>query len=191
MWTLSSLQLHPHPLVVCDDDATLELRVKTVKASLPRPQLCPTPAYTAPVLQEHRKGGHRARVSPDAATQTRLGRRRRSQRFRVPGQRVQASCAADRRLALGQPAAGTHERAPFRRRGQRPGDGGPGRAAIDVHARTCCLTSLGRWAGCARKVVFHDRCDTHGGFFSNLLGSIAMGVGAREQIIDRLKLCAR
>lgn len=31
MWTLSSLQLHPHPLVVCDDDATLELRVKTVK----------------------------------------------------------------------------------------------------------------------------------------------------------------
>ncbi|OAA67359.1 glucosamine-6-phosphate deaminase [Niveomyces insectorum RCEF 264] len=30
MWTLSSLQLHPHPLVVCDADATLELRVKTV-----------------------------------------------------------------------------------------------------------------------------------------------------------------
>ncbi|CAK7201099.1 Glucosamine-6-phosphate isomerase (Glucosamine-6-phosphate deaminase) (GNPDA) (GlcN6P deaminase) [Sporothrix eucalyptigena] len=31
MWTLSSLQLHPHPMVVCDEDATLELRVKTVK----------------------------------------------------------------------------------------------------------------------------------------------------------------
>ncbi|KAF2761390.1 glucosamine-6-phosphate isomerase [Pseudovirgaria hyperparasitica] len=31
MWTLSCLQLHPHPLIVVDDDATLELQVKTVK----------------------------------------------------------------------------------------------------------------------------------------------------------------
>jgi len=31
MWTLSALQLHPHPLIVVDDDATLELQVKTVK----------------------------------------------------------------------------------------------------------------------------------------------------------------
>ncbi|KAF2867576.1 hypothetical protein BDV95DRAFT_169654 [Massariosphaeria phaeospora] len=31
MWTLSSLQLHPHPLIVIDEDATLELQVKTVK----------------------------------------------------------------------------------------------------------------------------------------------------------------
>jgi glucosamine-6-phosphate deaminase len=31
MWTLSSLQLHPHPLIVVDEDATLELQVKTVK----------------------------------------------------------------------------------------------------------------------------------------------------------------
>ncbi|CAI7579705.1 unnamed protein product [Penicillium manginii] len=31
MWTLSALQLHPHPLVVCDRDATLELKVKTVR----------------------------------------------------------------------------------------------------------------------------------------------------------------
>ncbi|KAF1814859.1 glucosamine-6-phosphate isomerase, partial [Eremomyces bilateralis CBS 781.70] len=31
MWTLSSLQLHPHPLIVVDEDATLELKVKTVK----------------------------------------------------------------------------------------------------------------------------------------------------------------
>ncbi|KAF2004261.1 glucosamine-6-phosphate isomerase [Amniculicola lignicola CBS 123094] len=31
MWTLSALQLHPHSMVVCDEDATLELRVKTVK----------------------------------------------------------------------------------------------------------------------------------------------------------------
>ncbi|KAF2645077.1 glucosamine-6-phosphate deaminase [Massarina eburnea CBS 473.64] len=31
MWTLSSLQLHPHPLIVIDEDATQELKVKTVK----------------------------------------------------------------------------------------------------------------------------------------------------------------
>jgi glucosamine-6-phosphate deaminase len=39
MWTLSALQLHPHPMIVCDEDATLELRVKTVKviATLQRP----------------------------------------------------------------------------------------------------------------------------------------------------------
>ncbi|KAF2191098.1 glucosamine-6-phosphate isomerase [Zopfia rhizophila CBS 207.26] len=31
MWTLSSLQLHPHTLLVVDEDATLELQVKTVR----------------------------------------------------------------------------------------------------------------------------------------------------------------
>ncbi|KAJ5577803.1 uncharacterized protein N7459_006767 [Penicillium hispanicum] len=31
MWTLSALQLHQHPLIVCDRDATLELKVKTVR----------------------------------------------------------------------------------------------------------------------------------------------------------------
>jgi glucosamine-6-phosphate deaminase len=35
MWTLSSLQLHPHPMIVVDEDATLELQVKTVKVSYP------------------------------------------------------------------------------------------------------------------------------------------------------------
>lgn len=34
MWTLSSLQLHPHPMIVVDEDATLELQVKTVKVGL-------------------------------------------------------------------------------------------------------------------------------------------------------------
>jgi len=33
MWTLSSLQLHPHAMIVVDEDATLELQVKTVKVS--------------------------------------------------------------------------------------------------------------------------------------------------------------
>lgn len=31
MWTVSALQLHPQALIVCDEDATLELKVKTVK----------------------------------------------------------------------------------------------------------------------------------------------------------------
>lgn len=31
MWTLSALQLHRHPLICCDRDATLELKVKTVR----------------------------------------------------------------------------------------------------------------------------------------------------------------
>ena len=31
MWTVSALQLHPKALIVCDEDATLELHVKTVK----------------------------------------------------------------------------------------------------------------------------------------------------------------
>lgn len=35
MWTLSSLQLHPHPMIVVDEDATLELQVKTVKVCVP------------------------------------------------------------------------------------------------------------------------------------------------------------
>ena len=31
MWTISCLQLHPRTIIVCDDDATLELRVGTVR----------------------------------------------------------------------------------------------------------------------------------------------------------------
>lgn len=31
MWTASCLQQHSNVLLICDDDATLELRVKTVK----------------------------------------------------------------------------------------------------------------------------------------------------------------
>ncbi len=31
MWTVSCLQLHPKTLIVCDDDATMELRVGTVR----------------------------------------------------------------------------------------------------------------------------------------------------------------
>lgn len=31
MWTVSALQFHPKSIIVCDEDATLELKVKTVK----------------------------------------------------------------------------------------------------------------------------------------------------------------
>jgi len=31
MWTVSMLQLHPHGTIVCDDEATLELKVGTVE----------------------------------------------------------------------------------------------------------------------------------------------------------------
>lgn len=31
MWTVSAIQMHPKGLIVCDEDATLELHVKTVK----------------------------------------------------------------------------------------------------------------------------------------------------------------
>lgn len=31
MWTVSAFQQHPRTIIVCDEDATLELRVKTVK----------------------------------------------------------------------------------------------------------------------------------------------------------------
>jgi glucosamine-6-phosphate deaminase len=31
MWTVSSLQLHPHGIIACDDEATMELKVGTVK----------------------------------------------------------------------------------------------------------------------------------------------------------------
>ena len=31
MWTISALQMHKHALVVCDEPATQELKVKTIK----------------------------------------------------------------------------------------------------------------------------------------------------------------
>ena len=31
MWTVSAFQMHPRALFVCDEDATLELKVKTVR----------------------------------------------------------------------------------------------------------------------------------------------------------------
>ena len=30
MWTVSAIQMHPRACIVCDEDATMDLRVKTV-----------------------------------------------------------------------------------------------------------------------------------------------------------------
>lgn len=44
MWTVSAFQQHPNTVFVCDEDATLELKVKTVKyfkgECLTRPGSC-------------------------------------------------------------------------------------------------------------------------------------------------------
>ena len=37
MWTVSAIQQHPRALLICDEDATLELKVKTVKYFKVRP----------------------------------------------------------------------------------------------------------------------------------------------------------
>lgn len=69
MWTLSSLQLHPHPMIVCDEDATLELQVKTVKVSCletARVVIYHTHIHSL-VLQEHRAGSPGARLRADPA----------------------------------------------------------------------------------------------------------------------------
>lgn len=53
MWTLSSLQLHPHALIVVDEDATLELQVKTVKVCVTNDLTCFRPVLpSAPLLRE-------------------------------------------------------------------------------------------------------------------------------------------
>jgi hypothetical protein len=75
MWTLSSLQLHPHPMIVVDEDATLELQVKTVKVSLAYADIVLIGANLSPVLQEYRHGSHGARFPSNASQEARLGHR--------------------------------------------------------------------------------------------------------------------
>lgn len=58
MWTLSSLQLHPHPMIVCDEDATLELQVKTVKVSTPSYE-CPLRPLKPVGSNKHKRGQRR------------------------------------------------------------------------------------------------------------------------------------
>lgn len=66
MWTLSSLQLHPHPMLVCDEDATLELQVKTVKVRKRRtPVIVYQLTLLESVLQEYRTGREGARIRAD------------------------------------------------------------------------------------------------------------------------------
>ncbi|PKS11342.1 hypothetical protein jhhlp_003104 [Lomentospora prolificans] len=50
MWTLSCLQLHPNAMIVCDEDATMELQVKTVKyfKSIESGSRTPSPLHPHP-----------------------------------------------------------------------------------------------------------------------------------------------
>ncbi|KAL1301868.1 hypothetical protein AAFC00_006050 [Neodothiora populina] len=52
MWTLSSLQLHPHAMIVVDEDATLELQVKTVKYFKSIEQVASTEGFTQVLPEE-------------------------------------------------------------------------------------------------------------------------------------------
>ncbi|KAJ5242368.1 Glucosamine-6-phosphate isomerase 2 [Penicillium citrinum] len=76
MWTLSALQLHPHPLIVCDCDATLELKVKTVRyfesiensgtdARTQGPALVYRPREYAPAPTSTKKTSPRQQPTPD------------------------------------------------------------------------------------------------------------------------------
>lgn len=69
MWSLSCLQLHPHPMIVVDEDATLELQVKTVKASNPSSHDEPPLTWTT-VLQEYRESCSRAGIRADSSLQS-------------------------------------------------------------------------------------------------------------------------
>ena len=60
MYTLSALQLHPQSLLVVDEDATLELQVKTVKVSLKNGKVWQS-VNLGEVLQEHPTGVTRRR----------------------------------------------------------------------------------------------------------------------------------
>jgi hypothetical protein len=64
MWTLSSLQLHPHAMIVVDEDATLELQVKTVKVRFLTQIAAAKHTDIGAVLQVHRSSSHLARLRP-------------------------------------------------------------------------------------------------------------------------------
>jgi glucosamine-6-phosphate deaminase len=56
MWTLSALHLHPHSMIVCDEDATLELQVKTVKYFKDIEQVARTQGFQQILPSEVRTG---------------------------------------------------------------------------------------------------------------------------------------
>ena len=94
MWTLSSLQMHPHPMIVVDEDATLELQVKTVKVR-PSTPFSSSRQLTPSVLQEHRARRLRTRHAPEAPQKARLAPRRGYLASpRGPNKRYQVDCAA-------------------------------------------------------------------------------------------------
>jgi hypothetical protein len=67
MWTLSSLQLHPHPMIVVDEDATLELQVKTVKVFAGEHSPSLSRLIITKVFQIHRESSRLPRIRANLA----------------------------------------------------------------------------------------------------------------------------
>ncbi|KAL2209969.1 glucosamine-6-phosphate isomerase [Sarocladium strictum] len=67
MWTLSGLQLHRHSMIVADEDATLELQVKTVKYFKSIEQIAKTEGMdqTVPRSLRHRCSSKSPNPAPD------------------------------------------------------------------------------------------------------------------------------
>lgn len=169
MWTLSSLQLHPHPMIVCDEDATLELQVKTVKVlstSPTSPTVVGHILTSVPVLQIHREGrpgpGLRADPplqgphrpgpgdrNPAAAGPRRAGladHRRAATDYIPPAacglasERVPAPVALSRR----RPRAGPHGESDPRARSRQEADA-DARGAEQARCCRCLERNLGLW----------------------------------------------
>ncbi|OAA53611.1 glucosamine-6-phosphate deaminase [Niveomyces insectorum RCEF 264] len=62
MWTLSALQLHRHPMIVVDDDATLELQVKTVKYFKSIEKVAQEQGFDQVLSEKARNGRHAAQT---------------------------------------------------------------------------------------------------------------------------------
>ncbi|KAM0554921.1 hypothetical protein ACHAPJ_006657 [Fusarium lateritium] len=63
MWTLSGLQLHPHSMIAADEDATLELQVKTVKYFKSIEQIARSEGFSQSLPQGLRKGKAKIEVN--------------------------------------------------------------------------------------------------------------------------------
>jgi glucosamine-6-phosphate deaminase len=70
MWTLSSLQLHPHPMIVVDEDATLELQVKTVKYFKSIEAVAASQGFQQILPSAIRTGARRKSIQPSPEIET-------------------------------------------------------------------------------------------------------------------------
>ena len=144
MWTLSSLQLHPHPMIVVDEDATLELQVKTVKV---RHSKVPNTATKRHPLTQPQYFKSIEMVATELGFRQKLPRKRdslveNSELFFAPvpqANSVRPRCANTRHLTIGQSSARAHERSNFRRDSKNvPGTGGWRGASVTTYECPCC-----------------------------------------------------